>query len=322
MQFPFLATEPPRCPPGLLRQARASGPAPRVALVGAGTATALTGLREATEAGLAQPILIGDGAAIRDAAAAIGWDIAAFRLIEAVPEEAAPRAAALAVAGEADSIMKGHVHTSTFLKGLLPSAAGLRGRGDVCAHMFHITVDDRDRPLILTDAALNPAPDLATRKAALTHAVTLARMLGDGLPKAGLLAPSEDVTPGIPCTVEAAEIALWAKTALPGAVVEGPMALDLILSAEAARIKGYASQVAGEADIILVPEITSGNAIVKLMGLGMGACAGGVVMGARVPILLTSRSQGAADRLASAALGAILARGAEGGHLAPPHALP
>jgi phosphate acetyltransferase len=144
---------------------------------------------------------------------------------------------------------------------------------------------------------------------ALRHAVRLARALGDGLPKAGILAPSEDVTPGIPCTGEAAEIAAWAKTALPGTVVEGPMALDLILSAEAARIKGYASQVAGDPDIIVVPEITSGNAIVKLMILGMGACAAGVVMGAKVPLLLTSRSQGAADRLASAALGAVVARG-------------
>lgn len=309
MKFPFLTTTPPVCPPGLLTLARTLGPAARVALVNAGAATPLAGLREAVEAGLAEPILIGARTAIRAAAEEIGWDIAAFRLIDVSEDAAAPAAAALAVAGEADSIMKGQIHSSTFLKGLLPSAAGLRTKGDICAHLFHITMNGSERPLILTDAALNTAPDVAARQAALTHAVRLARALGDETPKAGLLAPSEDVTPGIPCTGEAAAIAAWAKGALPGAVVEGPMALDLILSADAARIKGFATQIAGDPDIIVVPDITSGNAIVKLMILGMGACAGGVVMGAKVPLLLTSRSQSAADRLASAALGVIVARG-------------
>ncbi len=309
MKFPFLSTTPPVCPPGLLARARALGPPQRMALVNAGATTPLAGLREAVEAGLAEPILIGARGAIMAAAAEIDWDIVAFRLIDVPEEEAAPMAAALAVAGEADSIMKGQIHSSTFLKGLLPSAAGLRTKGDICAHMFHITMNGSERPLILTDAALNAAPDVAARQAALTHAVRLARALGDETPKAGLLAPSEDVTPGIPCTGEAAAIAAWAKTALPGAVVEGPMALDLILSPEAARIKGFASRVTGDPDIIVVPDITSGNAIVKLMILGMGACAGGIVMGARVPLLLTSRAQTAADRLASAALGMIVARG-------------
>jgi phosphate acetyltransferase len=309
MKFPFLATKPAVCPPGLLTLARGLGPPQRMALVNAGAATPLMGLREAAEAGLAEPILIGGRAAITTAADEIGWDIAAFRLIDVPDEAAASTAAALAVAGEVDSIMKGNLHSSTFLKGLLPSAAGLRAKRDICAHMFHITMNGSDRPLIVTDAALNAAPDVATRQAALTLAVRLARALGDEVPKAGLLAPSEDVTPGIPCTGEAATIAAWAKTALPGAVVEGPMALDLILSAEAARIKGFASQVTGDPDIIVVPDITSGNALVKMMILGMGACAGGIVMGAKVPLLLTSRSQTAADRLASAALGMIVARG-------------
>lgn len=309
MKFPFLDTSPVICPPHLLSLARSLGPAPRVALVSAASTTALAGMREAVVAGLADPILIGDPAGILMAAEEIGWDVSGVQIVDAPEGQTASVAAALAVAGQADSIMKGQIHTSTMLKGLLPSAAGLRSKGDICAHLFHITVHGNDRALILTDAALNAAPDVPTRQAALIHAVRLARALGDPLPKAGILAPSEDVTPGIPCTGEAAEIAAWAKTALPGTVVEGPMALDLMLSAESARIKGFASQLAGDPDIILVPEITSGNAIVKLMILGMGACAAGIVMGAKVPILLTSRSQGSADRLASAALGAIVARG-------------
>ncbi|MGL4319256.1 MAG: phosphate acyltransferase [Paracoccaceae bacterium] len=311
MKFPFLSTEPPVCPPGLLARARDLGPPPRVALVNAGAVTPLTGLREAVEAGLADPILIGDATKIKAAAEEIGWDIAGIRLIEAAEAEtaAAHAAAALAVAGEADSIMKGNIHSSTFLKGLLPSALGLRTKGDICAHMFHLTLPGSERALILTDAALNAAPDVPARQAALLHAVRLMRALGDEVTKVGILAPSEDVTPGIPCTGEAAAIAEWAKGALPGVHVEGPMALDLILSAESARIKGYKSHVSGDPDIIVVPEITSGNAIIKLMIFGMSACAAGVVMGAKVPLLLTSRSQGAADRLASAALGAIVARG-------------
>ena len=306
MTYPFLSTTPAHCPERLLRQAR-SLPTPRVALVNAGSAVPLQGLREATDLGLAHPILIGDSAKIHAAAEQIGWDIRDFRLIHAPEAQAAPAAAALAVGGEADSIMKGQIHTSTFLKGLLPSAYGLRERGADCGHVLHITAPNSDRPLLLTDAALNTAPSVATRQACLTHAVRLAQALGIQTPKVGLLAPSEDVTRGIPNTGEAAAIAAWAKSALPMASVQGPMALDLILSHEAAQAKGYVSDISGYADIILVPEITTGNALFKMMVLGMGCCAGGIVLGLKVPLLLTSRSQQSPDRVASAALGVIAA---------------
>ena len=307
----FLSSVTPRCPQRLLQQAK-SLPIPRVALVNAGATTPLQGLREATDHGLAHPILIGDQTKIRAAAEQIGWDISPFRLIHAPEAQAAPAAAALAVKGEADSIMKGQIHTSTFLKGLLPSAVGLRAKGSICGHIFHITMPGSDRPLLLSDAALNCAPDVETRRACLTHAVRLAQALGIPNPKAGLLAPSEDVTPGIPNTGEAAAIAEWAKTALPMATVQGPMALDLILSRAAALAKDYQSDVSGDADIIIVPEITTGNALFKLMVLGMGCCAGGIVMGLKVPLLLTSRSQQSPDRIASAALGVIAAGMAAG----------
>ena len=304
--FPFLSRESPRCPPSLLAQAQELAP-PRVALVNAGAATPLEGLREAVDLGLARPILLGDRAKIDAAAEEIGWTLDGVEIHHAPGHEAAHAAAALARDGEADAVMKGQLHTSTFLKGLLPSSAGLRDKGARCGHVFHITVPGRERPLFLTDAALNVAPDVATRKACLAHAVRLAHILGDTEVKAGLLAASEDVTDQIPSTGEAAEIAEWAKTALPQAQVQGPMALDLIFSEAAARVKNFEGPVPGDPDIILVPEVTTGNAIFKLMVLGMGACAGGVVMGARVPILLTSRSQQAGARIATAALGAILA---------------
>lgn len=306
--FPFLSGQVPVCPPGLLHRARAFAP-PRVALVNAGAAPALQGLRAAVEAGLAVPILIGDRDKIASVAAGIGWDIAGLRLIHAPREAAAAEAARLARAGEADAIMKGQIHSTRFLRALLPASAGLRDRATRCGHVFHITLAGHERPLLLTDAALNVTPDMATRQACLVHGVALAERLGVPRPKVGLLAPSEDASASIPDTEEAAALAAWARVALPQAVVEGPMALDLIFSRAAAELKGYVSQVAGDADVISVPDITSGNAIFKLMVLGMGACAGGVVMGARVPLLLTSRAQDAAARIASVALGAIVAGG-------------
>ena len=279
--FPFLATDIADCPAGLLARAQ-SLPTPRVALVNAGSEVPLRGLREATELNMAEPVLIGDRAKIVEAADKIGWDISAYRLEHAPHAEAAPRAAALARMGEVDSIMKGQVHTSTFLKGLLPSAAGLREPGTRAGHVFHITKPSCERPLLLTDAALNVNPDVATRKACLNHAVHLARVLGDVDVKAGILAPTEDPIPSVPNTMEAAEIAAWAKDALPHTTVQGPMALDLIFSKEAAEVKGYTSDVAGDADIMLVPNITSGNALFKLMVLGMGCCAVGC--GERLPV--------------------------------------
>jgi phosphate acetyltransferase len=304
--YPFLSQTQTRCPQSLLDRAR-SLPVPRVALVNAGGANPLQGLREAAELGLAQPVLIGDTDRILATAREIAWDISGLPLIHAPGPEAAQKAAALARDGQVDAIMKGQVHTSVFLQGLLPSSAGLREKGSYCGHVFHMTMPGSDRPLLLTDAALNVAPDIATRQACLTHAVRLAQMLGIARPRAGLLAPTEDVVPAMPSTGEAAIIAAWAKTALPDAIVEGPMALDLIFSRAAAEAKGFASDVSGNPDIMLVPDISSGNAVFKLMSLGMGCCAAGIVLGAKVPIMLTSRSQTAQDRIASAALGVIAA---------------
>ena len=302
--YPFLSKSEPT-PPNRLMQMAKNHDTPRVALVNAGAVNPMEGIREAAEAGLAEPILIGDELKIRGAAEEIGYDISQFRLIHAPHAAASDMAAELARTGEADAIMKGQIHTSTFLKGLLPTRAGLREPGARCGHVFHITAPGSDRPLLLTDAALNVNPSVETRQACLTHAVRLCQILGVERPRAGLLAPTEDPIESVPNTMESAEIAAWAKDKLPEADVSGPMAMDLILSREAAEVKNYDSPVAGNADIILTPNITTGNAVFKLMVLGMGCCAGGIVLGAKVPILLTSRSQGAAARLASAALGVI-----------------
>jgi phosphate acetyltransferase len=304
--FPFLSPVSAAAPRRLLDQARGL-PVPRVALVNAGGINALQGIREAAEAGLAHPVLIGDAPKIRQIAEQIGWDISALRMIHAPQATASVKAAELARLGEVDAIMKGQIHTSVFLQGLLPRSAGLRDEHTRCGHVFHITAPHSDRPLILTDGALNVDPDIPTRQACLTHAVRLAQQLGIERPNAGILSANEDPLPSLQNSMDAAVIAAWAKTALPQAEVAGPMALDLIFSAEAAAAKNYISPVAGDADIMLTPNITTGNAIFKLMSLGMGCCAAGLVLGLRVPVLLTSRAQTAPARIASAALGAIAA---------------
>lgn len=307
MSSQFMSPVKPHMPHRLLDQAR-SMPLPRVALVNSGAINPIEGIREAAEAGLADPILIGNEARIREICDQIEWDISGIRVIDAPSEAAAPEAARLARDGEADAIMKGQLHTSTFLKGILPMAAGLREPGSRCGHVFHITMPNNDRPLLLTDAALNVDPSIETRQACLMHAIGLARKLGVAHPKAAILSANEDPIPSLLNSMEAASISAWATGAIKDATVAGPMAMDLILSRDAAVTKGYESPVAGDADIVLTPNITTGNAIFKLMVLGQGACAGGLVLGAKVPILLTSRSQGAAARLASAALGVIAAQ--------------
>ncbi|MEM9436317.1 MAG: phosphate acyltransferase [Pseudomonadota bacterium] len=307
MTHPFLSERKPEPPQALIKLAQAAA-TPRVALVNAGSPTALRGIREAREMGLATPILVGDPDKIARSADEIDWDTSNLDLIVAPGPAAAHEAARLAREGSADAVMKGQIHTSTFLKGLLPSSAGLREKGSRCGHVFHITLPGRDAPLFLTDGALNVDPDVETRKACLKHAIDVAQRVGIKRPRAAMLAPSEDPTPGIPNTFEAAEIAEWAKDSLPEADVAGPISMDLLLSSASAQIKGYDNPVAGKADIICVPNITSGNALFKLMVLGMGACAAGIVLGAKVPILLTSRAQGDAARIASAALGVVMAQ--------------
>ncbi len=304
--YPFLSTVPVRAPAALLARARGLT-APRVALVNAAAEAPLSGLREAVAAGLAEPILVGDRAKIAETAERIGWDIAGIELHHAPRESAATRAAELARSGAAQAVMKGQIHTSTFLMALLTRSAGLRVDGVRCGHLFHITAPGSDRPLILTDAALNVDPSVETRLACLAHAVALATRLGNDRPKAAILSANEDPTPGLRNSMEAAEIAAWANVALPQAITAGPMALDLAFSKASAAVKGYESPVAGDADILLVPNITTGNALFKLMVLGMSCCAAGIVAGLKVPVLLTSRSQEAPARIASAALGAIMA---------------
>ncbi len=304
----FLSQTAPDCPASLIAQA-ATGDAPRVAIARAGSELPMIAAKDATEAGIMTPIFVGEADAIKAEAEQLNWDISAFALHNTEGEaDAAHTAAALCGAGEADVLMKGHLHTDMFMKGVLTRDNGLRTTNRL-VHVFHITPPGKDAPLLISDAAVNVSPDMKTRQACTQAVVDLARARGIERPKVAFLSATESPIPSVPSSIEAQELCDWAKAEIDGADFSGPLAMDLILSSDAVETKGLTDDpVAGHADAIVVPDIVSGNAIFKSLVYLGGGCAGGVVMGAKVPVLLTSRADPPAARMASAALAAILTK--------------
>jgi phosphotransacetylase len=300
-----------QCPPYLLEAARGFAPM-RTAVVNAGSDVIMESVRDCVEAGLIEPLLIGDPEDIKASAGKLGFDAESFTIdIASEEEDAALKGAAHAGAGRVEAILKGHIHTDIFMRALLDKRFGLRTERRL-SHIFHMTAPGHDKPLFITDGALNTHPDLETKKAILLNAVDLAHALGNERPHVALLSATEEPSDAIPSSIEAADLAAWAKANVPGAVVDGPLAFDIAVSSEAARIKGIEAPVAGSADILIVPNIDSGNALFKMMVHFMGACAAGIVLGAKVPILLSSRSDPPSARLASAALAAIVSNRKKG----------
>ncbi|WGI20994.1 bifunctional enoyl-CoA hydratase/phosphate acetyltransferase [Amylibacter sp. IMCC11727] len=304
----FLSQTAPDCPPSLIAQA-ATGPAPRVAIARAGAELPMMAAKDATEAGIMTPIFVGEEDAIKAEADTLNWDISGYAIHNTNGEaDAANTAAALCGSDEADVLMKGHLHTDMFMKGVLTRDNGLRTASRL-VHVFHITPPGRDEPLLVSDAAVNVTPDIKTRQACTQAVVDLARARGIERPKVAFLSATESAIPSVPSSIEAQELCDWATAEIDGADFSGPLAMDLILSPEAVATKGLTDNpVAGRADCIVVPDIVSGNAIFKSLVYMGGGCAGGVVMGAKVPVLLTSRADPPAARMASAALAAILTR--------------
>ena len=306
----MLSSAPFVCPPDLLEKAKRRPPIP-TAVAGAEGRVALEGARLAAEAGLIEPTLIGDAQTITATAADIGWDISDLRVIAAADEAGAARAAiALARAGEVAAVMKGHIHTESLMRAVIDRDQGLR-TGRRISHVFHMTAPERDGAICITDAAINVGPDVDAKLDIIRNAATLFNALNDGEAKVALLSASEVPSKALPSSVEAEETARRAAEEVPGVVVEGPLSFDLAVSPAAAAIKGFESAVAGKADILVVPNIETGNALVKAMVHFMSATAAGLVLGARVPIILTSRADPPEARLAAAALAAIVAGAGE-----------
>jgi len=302
----MLSRRPYECPAALLARAKALPPVP-TAIANAGAPLPMESARMACEAEIIEPLLVGDADAIGAEAERIGWNISGHKVVPAASEsDAADAAAALCRDGEAHVLMKGHLHTDAFMLGMLKRNSGLR-TGRRLTHVFHMTVPRDDTVLLITDAAVNVAPDVSTRVQAAKSTVGLAHALGIDRPKVAVLSATEEVTPKMPSSLEAAEIADRARQELLDADIYGPLAFDLAVSPVAAAVKGIDNPVAGNADILLVPNIETGNALFKMMVYFMSACAAGIVLGAKVPAILTSRADPPEARLASAAIASILA---------------
>ena len=303
----MLSRSPFVCPPNLLCSARSGRPVP-TALVGAAGRLALESARHAVDASLIDPTLVGERNVIKAMASAIGWNIADVRIVDTGDEATAAEAAvALARGGEVAALMKGHIHTDVLMRAVFNRKLGLR-TGRRISHAFHMSRPERDGAIVITDAAVNVAPDVGGRIDIANNAVGLLHALGESEPKVAVLSATELPLHTMPTSLEATEIVRRAAQGeIADAVVDGPLALDSAISPEAAEIKNIDSPVAGCADILLVPNIETGNALFKAMVYYMSATAAGLVLGAKVPITLTSRADPPEARLAATALAAIIA---------------
>ena len=297
----------PECPKYLLYKAQAL-PAMTTAVVNAGSVLALESAQLAYEAGIIVPVLVGDRGLINKAAHTLGWDIAKFELVPAEGEaDAAAKAVACVHQGTAQLLMKGDLHTDVLIRALLNRETGLR-TGERLSHLFHMTVPNSDRVLCITDAVVNVQPDTKTQLSILRGATSVMHALGNDCPRIALLSATEVPSKAMPSSLNAKEL-LEAMSSQDHAAAQvfGPLAFDGAVSPEAAKIKGIDDPVAGHADVLLVPNIETGNAIFKQLVYFNAATAAGVLLGAKVPVMLTSRADPPAARLASAALAVVYA---------------
>ncbi len=268
---------------------------------------ALGGALEAAGAGLIQPILVGDGAEMRRLASRMGVSIAGLPVLEAATEAAAAQASVdLCRSGKAQAMMKGSLHTDELMRVAMARDTGLRTSKRI-SHVFVMDTPAYDRTLLITDAAINIEPELEDKVHIVQNAIDLAHALGIPEPKVALLSAVETVNPKIASTLDAAALCKMAdRKQIVGAVLDGPLAFDTAVSEKAAEIKGLKSPVAGKADILVVPDLESGNMLAKQLEYLGGAQLAGIVLGARVPVILTSRADSAATRLTSCAVAALL----------------
>lgn len=271
-------------------------------------AASLAGAVDAAEKGLLAPVLVGPEHRIKGVAEAEGLDISPYRLVPTKhSHESAEKAVAIVRAGEASVLMKGSLHTDELMHEVTQKETGLRTERRL-SHVYVMQVPTYPRPLMITDAAINIYPTLEDKRDIVQNAIDLAHALGIAVPKVGILSAVETVTPKIPSTVDAAALCKMAdRGQITGGLLDGPLAFDNAISVEAAKVKGIKSEVAGLVDVLIAPDLEAGNMIAKQLTFLANADAAGVVLGARVPIILTSRADSVQARLASCAVAAIFA---------------
>jgi phosphate acetyltransferase len=286
----------------LIAQAK-KHPAIKVAVAHPCDQASLESVAAAAALKLIDPILVGPEQRIRTVAAKHGIDISGFEIVDAAySQDSAAKAVALIREGRAEALMKGSLHTDEVMGAVVARETGLRTSRRI-SHCFIMDVPDHDQPLIITDAAVNIAPDLKCKVDIIQNAIDLAHALGQQDVRVAILSAMESVNPDVPSTIEAAALCKMAdRGQITGAKLDGPLALDNAISPEAAAIKKIVSPVAGRATILVVPDLEAGNMLAKSLSFLADADAAGIVLGAKVPIILTSRADEETARLASCAI--------------------
>lgn len=297
------------------RELSAAQGTPRVGIVYPCDALALAAAALIVEAGIAQPVLIGPLDAIQKAGAAAQVDVRRFEIVATGQgaAEAALRATALARGGAVEALMKGSLHTDELMSAIVHQATGLRGATRI-SHAFVFDLPRYHKLLALADCVVNIQPNLLTKRDILSNAIALLQKIGIKAPKVGIVAAVETVNPAIPATLDAqALVEMTERGEWRGAIVEGPFGFDNAISLDAARIKKMGSSVAGDPDLLLMPDLNAGNMLYKSFNyIGGGDCAG-LVLGAKVPIVLTSRADSLQSRIASVALAVLAASNSSAG---------
>jgi len=277
----------------------------KVAVVNAGKPLPILSVQDAVNENLIEPIFIGNKKEILKCAEDIKWDISQYEIIdEPVENKTAKIAAKLASEDKVKIIVKGHIHTDILMKEVLKREYNLLGKTRL-SHIWHMTIEKDDKPLIITDGALNVLPNIKTKMHILKNVINFSNRIGITRPKVAVLSATEEVLDSVPSSLDAAELTKLSKDENLEADVFGPLAFDNSISKKSAGIKGIKNSVAGDADVLLVPSVETGNGLVKMMIYFMGACAAGVVLGGKVPVVITSRSDEAQARLASIAAAVV-----------------
>ena len=288
------------CPNNLIVRAKKRGLVD-AAIINAGEMFPMESVYKAVQNNLINPIFIGNESEIKKHAEKLNWNISKYKIIdEKIEEKTAPIAAKLASEDKVKILVKGHIHTDILMKSILKRSLNLIGKKRL-SHVWHMTLEVEDKPLIITDGVVNVLPKLEVKMHILRNAVDFANKIGIARPKVSILSATEEVIDSVPSSIEADLITKKAKEENINAEVFGPLAFDNSVSKKSAAIKKIKNEVAGSANILLVPNVETGNALVKMMIYFMGACAAGVVIGGKTPVVITSRADESEARLASIA---------------------
>jgi len=292
------------CPNNLINVAKKTGIV-NAAIVNAGEIFPMESVHKAVQHNLINPIFIGNENEIKKYADKLKWDISKYKIINEKDENStAPIAAKLASEDKVKIIVKGHIHTDVLMKAVLKRDLNLIGKKRL-SHVWHMTLDKNDKPFIITDGVVNVLPKLEVKMHILKNAVDFANKIGISKPKVAILSATEEILESVPSSIDANIITKRAKEEKINADVFGPLAFDNAVSKKSAAIKKIKNEVSGNTDILLVPNVEAGNALVKMMIYFMGACAAGVVLGGKTPVVITSRSDEAEARLASIAAAVV-----------------